>query len=275
MPITLSYNQSVGKIIIDGLTTSDTYTLTKSGEFYSNISYPAETIISGITGVSSYTDYFLKAGTTYSISIKNQNNVTNSFTQYVDYDNSFLINSNLKKNQQLSVVYDENISSFKLVRKDAVIETIGSKFPFIIRNAAVNYKTMEFSGHITYFMDIENISGLGNASYYRDYNKAFYLERNFRDWFEEWANDGAPKVLKTPTEGLKIVRIHNLNFTPIRQLGRLIYSFSCTMTEIADYAGQNLTKYKFISNSATTIFYLTPSNILYPMDELYPLNGTY
>lgn len=273
MPITLSYVQSAAKLIIAGLTTSDTYTITKSGEFYSNISYPSSTIITGITGTPSYTDYFLKAGTTYTIEIKNQLNITNTFTQYVDYDDSFLINSNTKKNQELSIVFNEAISSFKPVRKDSVTETIGSKYPFIIRNASVNYKTMEFSGNITYFMDIENISGLGPPSYYNNYNQAFNVERNFRDWFEEWVNDGAPKLLKTPTEGLKIVRIHNLNFTPIRELGRLIYSFSCTITEIGDYSGQNLTRYKFISNSATTIFYLTPSNILYPEDFLYPLGN--
>jgi hypothetical protein len=271
MPITLSYVQSAGKIVIAGLTISDTYTITKSGEIYSNISYPSSTSVTGITGVSSYTDYFLKAGTTYTIQVKNQLNVTDTFTQYVDYDDSFLINSNTKKNQQLSIVFDENISSFKPVRKDSLIETIGSKYPFIIRNASVNYKSMEFSGNITYFMDLENISGFGPSSYYTNYNQAFYIERNFRDWFEEWVNDGAPKLLKTPTEGLKIVRIHNLNFTPFKELGRLIYSFTCTITEIGDYSGQNLTRYKFISNSASTIFYLTPSDILYPGDFLYPL----
>lgn len=273
MAITFSYVQSAAKLVIAGLATSDTYTIKKTGEFYSNISYLSSTSITGITGVNTYTDYFLKAGTTYTIDVTNQSSVTTSYTTYVDYDNSFLINSNTKKNQQISIVFDENISSFKPVRKDAVIETIGSKYPFVIRNASVNYKTMEFSGNITYFMDIENVSGFGSNTYYSDYNKAFYLERNFRDWFEEWVNDGTPKVLKTPTEGLRLVRIHNLNFTPIRQLGRLIYSFSCTITEIGDYSGQNLTRYKFISNSASTIFYsaLVPSGILYPGDFLYPL----
>ena len=264
MAITFSYEYAKGKLNISGLTFSNTYTITKTGE-----AYPMA--ISGITQTTSYSDYFLKAGVTYTFTVTDQSQVSSTSTQYVDYNDSFLINSNTKKNQQISIVFDENISSFKPVRKDVLLETIGSKYPFIIRNAAINYKNMEFAGNITCHMDIENISGFGASAYYSDYTSAVHIERNFRDWFEEWINDGYPKILKTPTEGMRIVRIHNVNFTPIRQLGRLIYTFSCSITEIADYTAENLKRYGFSSEVGTTSTYLYPTTTLFPGASLYPL----
>jgi hypothetical protein len=129
---------------------------------------------------------------------------------------------------------------------------------------------MEFSGMITAIMDVENFSTYA-LNPYSDYNKNFDTERRFRDWFESWINDGAPKVLKSPTEGLRIVRVHNTSFTPIRQTGRTIYNFSCTITELADYNLTNLIKYKFVTGSVSTSYsYLYPRNTLFPDNMLYP-----
>lgn len=264
MAVVLSYIQETGKLLATGLTISNTYKITKFGD-------SSPSAYTGITGVTFYSEYFLKAGTNYTITITDQANVSSQAVFYADYDDSFLINSGTRKNQQISIVFDETIGSFRPVRKDSLIETIGSKYPFIIRNAAVNYKTMEFSGNITCHMDLENFSGYGLNKYYSDYNSAVYIERNFRDWFEEWINDGYPKVLKTPMEGIRIVRIHNVSFTPIKSLGRLIYNFSCTITEIADYSLANLIKYGFISATQTTaINYLYPELDLYPSTILFP-----
>ena len=262
MPISLSYDQTIGKLSVTGLTAGNTYVFTKDGD-------SSPMYITGITGTS-YSNYFIEAGITYTIILTDQANVSAQFTQYTDYNDSFLINSDDKKNQQVSIIYNEIISSFKPVRKDVLIETIGSKYPFIIRNASINYKTMEFSGTITAHMDIENISGYGLSTYYSNYNTAIKTERFFRDWFESWINDGYPKIMKTPTEGLRLVRVHNVSFTPVKELGRLIYAFTCSITEIADYTAENLIKYKFISNSGGSLNFLYPRELRYPSDSLFP-----
>jgi hypothetical protein len=106
---------------------------------------------------------------------------------------------------------------------------------------------MEFSGVITSIMDSENFSTYGNNNLTNDYNSIYQNERLYRDWIVNWLNDGAPKVLKTANEGLFIVRLTNLNLTPNKQLGRIIYSFSCSFTEIADLSIANLIKYKFLT----------------------------
>jgi hypothetical protein len=41
-----------------------------------------------------------------------------------------------------------------------------------------------------------------------------------------------------------IVYLSNISFTPNRQLGRHIYDFSATVSEICDYTMENLAKYK-------------------------------
>ena len=205
-------------------------------------------LVTASTSTSTFNDYFYDSGVTYAAYVYNSAGtaIATYYPLYNVFDNTFLVGSNTNKGKQLSLIYDENISSFKPIRKDFVQETIGSKYPFVIRNAAINYKTMEFSGMIVAFMDAENVSGYGNSTLYSNYGKYVIQERNFRDWFEAFINDGYPKLLRSPSEGLRLVRITNVNFTPIRQVGRTIYNFSCTMTEIADPTTANFIKYKFI-----------------------------
>jgi len=261
MPITLSYDLDAAKIQISGLNSSSSYKITQTGSNASGYS------ITGLTGITQYSNYLINSGVTYTVTITDTStNISNQIIKYVDFDGTYLIGSGINKYQQINLIYDENMSSFKPVRKDSLVETIGSKYPFIIRNSAINYKTMEFSGIITSAIDTENFSTYGNGLYYNLAN-----ERNFRDWFESWINDGAPKIFKSAPEGFKIVRIHNLNMTPVRQLGRVLHNFSCTITEIADYSIQNLIKYKLINGSESAILtYVFPSENLFPSSELYP-----
>jgi hypothetical protein len=62
----------------------------------------------------------------------------------------------------------------------------------------------------------------------------YISERLFRENVLKFLNDGKPKLLKTASEGLFLVRLTNLSFTPNKSLGRMIYNFSCEFTEIAD-----------------------------------------
>jgi len=268
VPIQIAYNPNTASINITGLNSSLTYTYIRSANDGESFQLP-----SGIVGVENYYDFLLNPGTEYLITLVQSSSVV-AQTNLIcgDYDGSFLINSGTNKNQQIILTYDEQISSFKPVRKDALIETIGSKYPFVIRNAVVNYKNMEFSGMITSEMDPYGFSSFGSTRSGSNYDSMFIKERKFREWFESWIADGVPKVFKTATEGRKIVRVHNVSFTPIRQLGRVIYNFSCTITEIADYTISNLVKYKFLNSNLTTAtqYGLFPSDSIYPSNSLYP-----
>ena len=248
MAITVTYDSINAKVVIAGLTAGTTYQILRG------TGINLDTLESNYS-LSTYSDYFITAGrdllgATYKVIENATNNIKFGPTVIntsAGFDNSFLIGSGSSKYQQISILYDENISSFKQVRKDFVQETIGGKFPFVIRNANVNYRTMEFSGIVTSVMDPENFSGYGSSYITNNYNTMYTNERLYRDWLVNWLNDGTPKVLKTANEGLFLVRLTNLNLTPNREVGRIIYSFSCSFTEIADVSIDNLVKYKFLT----------------------------
>lgn len=73
-----------------------------------------------------------------------------------------------------------------------------------------------------------------------------FLERKFRDLVMSWLSDGKPKLYRSETEGNMIVMVSNVSFTPVQKTQRLIYSMSCTITEIAKYNLENLIEYDLI-----------------------------
>ena len=69
------------------------------------------------------------------------------------------------------------------------------------------------------------------------------IERGFRDIALAFLTDRNPKLFRSTTEGSMIVYLSNVSFTPNRQLGRAVYDFSATATEICELNTKNLEKY--------------------------------
>lgn len=218
-----------------------------------------------------------------------------------DFTGSFLCG---KDDIQINFIHNGQISGFNQIKKDSIIETIGGKFPFVVRNSALGYKQFQFNALITYVSDptrslrgltytelinkndkdsTDNFSLSSNAtnnraniryedfllqgpeiystdvSYYltqsdngKNYvgqqrymnrNDNYIIEKQFRKKIIEWLNDGNPKIFKSDTEGLFLVRVSNVSFDPVVELGRTLYTFSCTLTEIGDLTYENLVKY--------------------------------
>lgn len=154
-----------------------------------------------------------------------------------DYCNSWLL---LDNNSHLQIDFNLAINSYKKVIKEAMIETLDSKYPYFIRNGATNYRTFNLSGLINMEMDIEK----------KINNKVGYVgEREFRFAFENVLLNNAPKVFKSPTEEMMIVYLSNISLTPNTTLGRTIYEFSCTVTEMADFNAENLIKYDLLPSA--------------------------
>lgn len=59
-------------------------------------------------------------------------------------------------------------------------------------------------------------------------------EREYRERLANWLNNGKPKLYRTKTEGNIAVILSDVALTPNDALGRTIYSFSATMTEVTD-----------------------------------------
>lgn len=93
-------------------------------------------------------------------------------------------------------------------------------------------------------------------------NENIYLERKFREYVMLWLSDGKPKLFRSETEGNMIVMITNASFTPFDKSSRMVYSVSCTVTEIAEYSLENLLAYDLMPISIqTTLVTGLPRNL--------------
>ena len=182
----------------------------------------------------------------------------------VIYDDVFLVG---KDGRQLNLRLDTSISSIKRNIKETRVETIGSKYPFITRNANVNYREFAITGLITHFMDeTEEFAPRADLFVLDDFNdsiidltpeyKALYrahgltdynnttLEREFRKRVHDFLVDGEPKLLKSPKVGNFLVRLMDVNLSSREDInGGMVYTFSCNAIEIDDNTVENLDKY--------------------------------
>lgn len=165
--------------------------------------------------------------------------------------------------KQLNVRFDPQITNFSYKISEGLIETIGSKYPYIRRNGAVNYRTFSLSGTISCFIDLKN--NLMQASkedvygsskdLYDEYNTqnniTLYIddiyERFFRQKVIDFLQKNNIKLFRSMPQGNLLVKLTNISFTPNTQLNRQIYSFSCTINQIAEDSVDNYKKYNIFN----------------------------
>ena len=166
-------------------------------------------------------------------------------------------------NKQLKLQFNNTVNSFKHQIYDSKTDTIGSQYPFITRNAVVNYRTFPINALISFWMD-ENNTFLKNGKkdiynysniveLYDDYVEKnsirkqydYTYEKDFRKLVLDFLQDGKPKLFKSPTEGNIIVRLMEVNCTPNQTLDRMIYSVSMNANELDDNTMMNYLKYGF------------------------------
>lgn len=106
-----------------------------------------------------FKDFTIEQGKKYKYSIQQYNNKglfserVTSNTIYSDFEDMFLFDGN----RQLKIKFNPKVSSFKIDRLEAKVDTLGSKYPFIFRNGNVEYKEFPISGLISYHMDEEGL----------------------------------------------------------------------------------------------------------------------
>lgn len=220
-------------------------------------------------------DYTLEAGVeyTYGLQFFNNNGVYSTHIinkegpQIADFEDAFLYDGE----KQLCIKYNPKVNSFKTVKLESKLDTIGSKFPFIFRNGNVNYKEFQIGGLLSANSDLNNDFSFidlntierdrsGSIQSINSYNMTeltgenFYKERTFKLNVLDWLNNGKPKLFRSPGEGNYIVRLMNVTLSPIDTLGRMIHNFNCSAYEIDDYTENNLRNYGYlaINNSQIT-----------------------
>lgn len=202
-----------------------------------------------------FKDYQIVQGIKYKYGIKavNINNIKTQMIEsnYIiaDFEDMFLIDSELN----LKIKFNPKISSFKITKNENKVETLGQKYPYIVRNGMLGYKEMPISGLISFQMDIDNKIFNENNNELKDFvdtdlvSENIMKERKYKNYILNWLNNNKYKVLKTPTEGNFIVQLTNISLTPIDSLGRMLHSFQATAYEMAEYNYENIQKYNIFS----------------------------
>lgn len=167
----------------------------------------------------------------------------------------------------LKIRFNPEVNTFKTTILEQKSDTLGGRFPIITRNGDTYYKEFPIGGLIAQEMDEEELfinRGLvdtyrkethaieANEAHnaLRDYHmfsdENIFLERQFKLAVLDWLNDGKPKLFKSPYEGNYIVRLMNNSLTPIKELGRMLHTFTSQAYEIAECTYDNLVMYGFI-----------------------------
>lgn len=182
-------------------------------------------------------------------------------------------------NKQLKMDANAKVTSYKRVLNEAKVDTMGSQYPFIRRNGAINYRQLGISGTISYlvnqeyetirfstgaelstgpsesylFTTKEELYGDTGAQLYKEYNlnhninlnNDLILEREFRNKVMDFLYADNVKLLRTASEGNLLVRLMDINLTPDSINGR--YNFTANAYEIDECTLENCYKYNISS----------------------------
>lgn len=117
--------------------------------------------------------------------------------------------------------------------------TVGSK-TFLTENELYGGN----SGTDTITNLYHNYNAENGINPYNDYVK----EREFREKVIDFLTSDKVFLLRTLTEGLILVRLMDINFTPKQELNNYIYTFTATAIEVAECNPENYYKYGVFNN---------------------------
>lgn len=179
----------------------------------------------------------------------------------------------------LCLKFNPKITNYKTTRQEAKVETIGSPYPLMFRNAHIGYQEFTINTLLSYFMDQDCffINGMTDPKYAHvkramldgfspmflsvsrandglftkkyDFSPSAQLtgenkliEREFKEAVLDWLGNGEIKLFKSPVENNHLVRLINISTTPEDKLGRMLHSVSAQAIEMEEYNNENIEK---------------------------------
>lgn len=162
------------------------------------------------------------------------------------------------KNLILKVRYNPEISSYKRNVADSITPTLGGAYPFVRRNGKQIYRTFNLGGLISFNQEVNELNGEDifhnsmfiNVNDIKDIDLNHYAtlaptdrervyEKLFREKVMNFLYDDQVILFKSLEEGNIFVRLTGVSFTPNKQLGRMIYSFTAQAVEVLEFNGDN------------------------------------
>ena len=178
------------------------------------------------------------------------------------------------KDNMLAIQYNPNISNYKWVTQENITNTLGGVFPVIRQNGDTKYRQFSLSG--TLYFNLSSDSGMSSnnqnmSQWFEEescglylspsvYNNFLYsnykesvLQKHMRDYVMNFLTNRKPKLFRSGEEGIMIVYLSNISFTPNKTLGRQVWDFSATVTEICEATNENMKKYNLIQDNISYI----------------------
>ena len=155
-----------------------------------------------------------------------------------DFDSVFLVDA--KEDIQLNITLNNSVNSFKYNILETKTDTIGSQYPIFFRNPNARYREFSLSGTISYHSLVSFGKECGidfslpETPHTNLTTDNLYAERIFREKVIDFLTKDRPLLYKSQTEGNIVVKLMNIQLTPNKTLGRMIYDFSCTCYEVQD-----------------------------------------
>jgi hypothetical protein len=217
---------------------------------------------------SSWRDYSIQSDVQYTYRLVDSSNKTGSYAQAeVSFEDIFLSD----ENGMVAIRFNPVISGLKYVTQESIVNTLGGKYPVISKNGATKYRQFTLSGVIdnTIYAEYESKDSceaefitINHGSLFLRFSSSLQLptsidsfekrqkvERAIRNATVEMLSNGKPKLFRSFEEGNMIVHLSNISFTPNKTLGRHVYDFSATVTEMCEYNEDNVAKYHLNLNS--------------------------
>lgn len=214
--------------------------------------------------VFTYVDYNVQYGMLYSYGLQRVGDQVSKRSELVElnepviavFDYVFLA----ADNKQLKLKFDGKVTSYRHAITQSKIDTIGSRFPYITRNADTNYRQLSLTGLISFMQDENKTFAADDEVYgggdvvqqaYRKFDEqnriTYYTdikrERFFRELVTKYLYTNQLFLLKSPTQGNIIIKLMDISLSPRSELNNLIYSFTATAYEMDEYNTKNIYKY--------------------------------
>ena len=191
-------------------------------------------------------------------------------SQSISLDNSIYLFNAI--GQSVRIAYNPAITGYKRVTQEGILQPLGSQYPLIRRNGDINYTTFNLTGLLSYQSELVDIPDIwiagqqqqriidneplvalegrfcrANSILINQYSNIDpencsvaeitlykeFTEQNFKKQVVNFLYDPNPKYLLSSTDDImKPIYLTNISFTPEKQLGRILYSFSATCTEV-------------------------------------------
>lgn len=197
--------------------------------------------------VEEFTDYTCELGVKYDYEVSGGDIVTPVEFQSieVDYEDIILYDSS---SSPLVIRLNPTLTNLKPNQGESITQTLGGKYPIIRQNGLMNYYTFTLGGTISILADGTQINYI---------NRTIDEHRYRKDYLDILTN-GRVKLFKAGPEGNMLIRLTGVTLSSEPKLGRDIYSFSATATEVA----------------AATIANMRSFNIFNPDEKYYIVAGS-